>query len=304
MNKTLRLGILLPVCVCLFSCKGKSGNTTAQRAQPATFAARSGFDLSRIPFGKNVLPLFGATLDTVNSDWSEKHYEAFREKDSFARGELPEHVFVWKEKRYYFFTETLDSIARFDSIFFYRVNVETDERYRPLAIFAQTKFRDKKDLDSMLLRLSRKLGKTTEALDAEAEHKARIDTMKAQGMAEEQIAFISNNDPETPSDLLNYGDNSYFEWKLSDRYLQVSLSKDREITISTNPAENRNEEYYYADLLFIKKEVYEGIAARQYERSVKTGRQKQELRPYTLRRLDPMDNWRLMAQLEAAWKKQ
>lgn len=297
--------VTLISAACLFSCKGKAGSNKTQRAQPATFAASACFDLSRIRFDENVIPFFGVTLDTAdNDDWQEKRFEAFRERDSFAPGELPEHVFVQKEKRYYFRTQTLDSIARLDSIFFYRIGIETDEHYHPLAITAQTKFREKKDLDAMLMRLSRKLGKTTEELAVKADLQLRIDTMRTRGATDEQIAFIRGNDQDTPSDLLNYSDNGYFEWQLNDRYIQVSLSKDREITISTNPAENKNEEYYYADLLFIKKEVYEGIAARQYERSVKTGGQKQEWRPYKLRRLDPMDNWRLLTQLEEAWKKQ
>lgn len=294
--------LLVPACACLFSCKDQGGNNTTQRAQPATFAAGACFDVSRIRFDENVIPVFGTTLDTADNDaWQEKHYEAFREKDSFARGALPEHIFIRKEKRYYFQTQTLDSIARFDNIFFYQIGVETDEQYHPLAIAARTKFREKKDLDSMLIRLYRKLGKTTEELAVIADNQAQIDTMKARGMTDEQIAFMSNQD--TQPDLLNYSDDGYFEWPMKDRYVQVSLSKDHEITISTNPAENKNEEYYYVDVLFIRKKVYEDIASRQFEYSVKTGRQQQELRPYTLRRLNPMDNWRLLAQLEEAWKK-
>ncbi|WP_118973492.1 hypothetical protein [Taibaiella koreensis] len=302
MNYLFRSGIITIICICFFSCKEKSGSNAVQKPQPATFAARSGFDLSRIAFDEDATHLFGTTLDTADhDDWPEKHFDVFREKDSFARGELPEHVFVWKEKRYYFRTQTLDSIACYANIFFYQVGIETDEQFHPLAIVAKTKFREKKDLDSMLVYLSHKLGKTTEEQAIKADNEAQIDTMRARGMAAEQIAFMSDRD--TTSDLLNYGDNNYFEWRLSDRYIQVSLSKDREIVISTNAAENRNEEYYYADLLFIKKEVYEGIEARQYQRSVKSGGQQEELRPYALRRLDPMENWRLMARLEAAWKK-
>lgn len=280
------------------ACKQGSRPSGSNR-QPDVLEHRSSFDLARLQFNENVMQLLSRSLDTTSDRFQDMRYEAFRERDSFRAGELPAHYFTLGQTRYFYRTLTLDSIARYDSIYFYEVGIETDAQKNLLAITARAKFREKKDLDSVLTHFFRKLGKTTEELAIKAEDQAQIDTLKARGTTDEEIAFL--NLQGTQYNLLDYGDDAYFEWKLKDRYVQAGISKGREITMSTIPEQNTNEEYFYLDLLIIKKETYEQIATLQYERSLREKGDRQIIKPYKLHALNPEENWRLMQRMTAAW---
>lgn len=291
---------LLAVLLCTASILSCKSNKPAEFVQPRVLEKNSAFNLAGLNFNEDVLQLISKSLDTNDVEFKGKDYEVFKIKDSFVKSELNDIYFPLGEKRYFFKTIDLDSIARFDSLYFYRAGIETDQNKKMISMIGNAKFKEKKDLDKYLSQLFRKLGKTTEEMAIKADDKKVVDDAKAGGMSDEAIKFIGLGEG-SKYDLLDYGDNAYFEWKLKDRYIQVSLSKDREISISTNAENNSNIEYLYVQFLVIKKEEYEKIEKLQFDRAVKLKHESAVLKPYELHALKPTDNWRFFTKLRKAW---
>lgn len=288
------------------SCDGnktgaKQSSQVQKFVQPEILIRNSAFDIAQLNFKENVLQLVSKSLDTADTGFKGKGYDVFKSKPQLNRSEITDGYFALGEERYFFKTRELDSIARFDSLYFYRVGIETDKDKNLLAITANTKFEHKKDLDKFLGVLFKKLGKTIEEVAIQADHQKNIDEAKARGLSDKDINFLGYNE-QPKYDLYDYGDKGYFEWKLKDRYVQVSLSKDREIHMSTNPQENSNIEYLYVEFLVIKKEEYEKIQKLQYDRAVKFKRESYILKPYELRGLKLEYNQRYLQKLTKAWE--
>lgn len=299
-NLSMKLYLkLLSVFICTIWFSSCGQNKAQQFVQPTVLEKNSAFNLAQLNFSENVTQLISKSLDSGDLDVKGLGKEAFKSRDSLGSGEIQDHYVLLGEKRYFFKTRKVDSIARFDSLFFYKAGLETDKDNHLVAIVADAKFRDKKELDKFLSKLFKKLGKTTEELAIKADDQKQIDDQKAKGWTDEELKRMGSQG--TQYDLLDYGDDAYFEWKLKDRYIQVSVSKDREIYVSTDPKENSNIEYLYLKFLVIKKDEYEKIEKLQYDCAVKQKFQCRVLMPYTLYSLDPLTNPRYQKKLDKAW---
>lgn len=296
---------LLPALffISLLSCKESSTKQTAF-VQPLVLTKGAGFDFARLTFNENTEKLMSKLLDTTETGFKGNNYEVFLygKNTDFSGAARDQHYFEFPEKRYVLKTLVTDSIAKFDSVYFNQVILETDAQKKLTAIIGKTKFEHKKDLDSLLNKLFKKYGKTFEMQEYDR-HNAAVEADFTKDMTPEQKEMSRQSMPvmDYAKYLLDYGDEGSVVWMLKDRVIQISFDTDREISISTT-GENKNIEYLYVDFLVLTKGEYEKTGNAQLENAKLTKAALQPFKVYTLRDFDPINPERLPL-LEKAWGK-
>lgn len=300
---SIRILALTFLYLSILSCQERTAKTFVQ---PHKLAEKSGFNFAQLSFNENADELISEVLDTTDTGFTGKNEEvlAFGHKIDWKNPTVDRRFFQFPEKRYVFKSRQADSIAQFDGVYFDRVTIETDPHKKITAILGRTKFEHKKDLDSLLVKIFKKYGKTTDMQEYDR-HNAEVEAEFTKNMNQEQKEMSRQSNPvmDYKGYLLDYGDNDgYREWTLKDRILQVSFTKDREISVNSNPEKNYNIEYFYIDFLILQKSEYEKIGELQLEKAKET---KQGLTPYKvyeIKAFDPVNPDRYKA-LEKAWSK-
>ncbi|WP_296150993.1 hypothetical protein [uncultured Flavobacterium sp.] len=191
----------------------------------------NGFDLEKINFKEDVFKLFsenlvdqdGFKIDSITKNTFSDTIFKYKIESYLAEEfklNLPE-----KEIGFLYETSQTDSIASIQNVFFNKLYVLTNLDKKPIAYYAETRFKTKKEKDQFIANFKAKNGAT-------------------------KYEFLIGS---------HFNQCSY-EWDLNDRTIQIETSKGTEMSISTNEASSI-EEYYRLDMLIIenkfKKAIYE-----------------------------------------------
>lgn len=291
-----------------FSCKeGTKDHTKEQFVQPIVLSKNSAFDFSKLTFNENTDQLISKSLDTTDTGFTGKNYDAFvfGNKMDWKNTSGDNRYFEYPEKRYLFKTKEIDSIGQFDSIYFNRIIIETNPEKKITAIIGKTKFEYKKDLDTLLKKIFKRYGKTSDMQEYDR-HNAEVDAEVGKNLTTAQREMMKQGDPvmDYAAYLLDYGDNSFFrEWILKDRVIQISITKDREISVSTDPKENYNIEYFYVSFLIVRKDEYDAMGKEQLKNAAKTKKALIPYKFYEINAYDPSNNLGRYTELEKTWNK-
>jgi len=290
-----------------FSCKEDiKGNIKNQFIQPTVLSKNSAFDFTKLTFNENADQLMSKSLDTTDIGFSGKNYEAFLfgNKVDWKNSSKGDRYFEYPEKRYIFKTKETDSIGQFDSTYFNRIIIETNPEKKITALIGKTKFEHKKDLDTLLKKIFKRYGKTSDMQEYDR-HNAEVDAEVGKNMTPAQREMMKQGDPimDYAAYLLDYGDEGYREWKLKDRVIQVSITKDREISVSTDAKENYNIEYFYVNFLIIRRDEYDTMGKEQLKNASMTKKALIPYKFYEINAYDPSNNLGRYAELEKAWSK-
>jgi len=297
----LKITALSILCILSFSCKKENSTATNNFVQPTALSQNSAFNFSKLTFNENVNQLLSKTLDTTDTGFTGNNPEVFLFTKEMGDSQLADRQFEYPEKRYIYKTKETDSIAQFDGIYFNRVIIETTTDKKITAIIGKTKFANKKDLDSVLTKLAKKYGKTSDMVENDR-HNAEVDAELGKNLNDTQREMLKDSNPETDytAYLLDYSNNTFREWNLKDRVIQIGITTDREISVSTNKEENYNIEYFYVTFLIVKKDEYDAMEKAQIEKAKITVNDA-ALVPhkfYTLYSLDPYENQDRRLELE------
>lgn len=181
----------------------------------------SAFDLETIDFKEDVKQLFAKNLlddesfkydsvdvKIINSD--KQKYKISNTLIDVMELKVPQKQFGFLYK-----SPSLDSVAKFQDIYFDRVYMLTDNNKKPIGYYAETEFLDVKIRTAMLAKLTEKYGKP-------------------------KYSFFLASD---------FNQCSY-EWVLADRTIQIETSFGFSSGISTN-----NGRYYKLDMLIVDNKI-------------------------------------------------
>ena len=195
--------------------------------QPANIilSTNSGFDLETINFRENIPALYskhiligdgGSDYDSVQdgklTDDTLKYKIQNTLIDAFNL-KVPQ-----KEFGYLYKSPQLDSVAKFDNVYFKSLNTLTDNTKKPIAYYAETQYDTLTIRNKLVEQIKTKLGKPTYAYN------------------------ISND----------YHQLSY-EWVLSDPTIQIETSFGWRMTVSSDKP-NKNGKYYKLSILIINNQ--------------------------------------------------
>ena len=210
--------VLASALLLLWSCK-------TEKKQITRLENKSAFDLESVNFNEDVTKLFAkhlldedgirydsVNLATINGD--QHRYKISNTIVDVMKFQVPQKEFGFLYK-----SPTLDSVAKFQDIYFERICLLTNTNKKPVGYYAETEFKDAKVRKAMIDKLIAKYGKPKYSF------------------------FISNH----------YNQCSY-EWVLADRTLQIETSFGHSATFSSN-AEMTSGKYYKLDLLILDNKV-------------------------------------------------
>lgn len=304
-NPRLRIAALAFLSILSFSCKNHKDSAGKEFVQPSQLSGNSAFDFAKLTFNEDTDKLLSQSLDTTDTGYTGKNPEVFLfgSKADWDKPSVGNRYFEFPEKRYVYKTKEIDSIAQFDSIYFNRVIIETNAEKKITAIIGKTKFKDKKDVDTLLKKIFKRYGKTSDMQENDR-HNAEVEAEFTKNMTAAQKEMSKQGDPvmDYAAYLLDYSDDGYREWILKDRVIQVSLSKDREISVSTNPKDNYNIEYYYVEFLIIRRDEYDKMEKAQIDRARETKTAAMPFKFYDIRAFDYTSNSGRYAELEKIWE--
>ena len=227
---------MLPVLVLLVvGCENKP----KEFVQPKILKAKCKFDLTKMDFNEDAKQLTSRVLDTTASEsYSESDEKMYDRK-------VPVYLTTGMKRFGYITLEKQDSIAHFGKLFFDRIYVEKDEKNKIQAVVGYAKFRNEKDIPKLLKSFYDK-------------YKATLDGLENLG-SDYYPGYYGGQDLD-------------YEWALHDRFIQIHIENGREISISTDAADNFNIEYFYIEFLMVPRKEYQRMKHLLYSELVNNKR--------------------------------
>jgi hypothetical protein len=273
-----------------FSCTNKKGANYEHRVfvQPKVLEKNAQFHIDSLSFKEHFKLLFSKALDTINNNYSLNNIEAAQypsnEKIEREENENYKRFAHIPEKRYFFESFTLDSLATVNNIYFNKINIETDKNLNIKTLLAYTNFYNTKALDSALHKLYLKYGLTT---DMKEQKRIDIEHDSLRGKS-------SSNSKNYEKPLYHYGQEGYIntgkyhyhQWILKDRVLQIKIYAGRDMEVDlTTEGEMKITDYHTLEFLSIKKEEYNRIKAILFENMETLEHEVEILKPYKIKTL-------------------
>jgi len=205
------------------------------KKQATVLSKNSEFDLAKITFKENPSKLYSQNILNPN----DVSYDAKRD------GKLTDEMLQYKISTtitdfmdidipknfgYLYRSPELDSITRFENIYFNSLSLLTNSSKKPIAFYAETTFTTEKESKKKLDEITKKLG-----------------------------------NPKHSYSIGNDFDQRSYEWILSDRTIQIQTSFGFSMSVSSD-GNNSSGKYYKWDILIVanknKEELYN---AHKYE---------------------------------------
>ncbi|SOD18368.1 hypothetical protein [Pedobacter xixiisoli] len=181
----------------------------------------SAFDLETIDFNEDVNQLFakylldedGIRYDSVNVAIINSEQQKYKISNTLI--DVMDLKVPQKDFGFLYKSPSLDSVAKFQNIYFERMYLLTDNNKKPVGYYAETEFQNVNERKAMMDKLTEKYGKP-------------------------KYAFFLASD---------FNQCSY-EWVLEDRTIQIETSFGFSTGITTN-----NGKYYKLDMLILNNKV-------------------------------------------------
>ncbi len=283
-NKNFSLLIIMALLF-ITSCEEEKGEVFVQ---PKVLSENAQFDFATLTFNENVSLLISKSLDTVNYNYSPGNYEDYL----FPKESDLDMIFSSKdltcltEKRYYFKMLEMDSISQFDGVYFNEVYIETNKDLQMQSCVGYAYFYSTTVLDSMLLRMYHKYGKTSFMREVERDA-GMVEVLTVSDSAGIAIKNISYEKPDIDYESYLYeyvigGGHSYYEWKLKDRVLQLEITKGRAMEVDLVSGKMEDTVYYRVEYLIVRIEEYNRIEERIIDASKKNKFPVDIAKPYNI----------------------
>jgi len=273
-----------------FSCQGSE----EKFKQPEVLNTNAKFDLTILTFNEDIQKLVSKTLDSVNVEFTNEDFsypvprQLSQPKDS--------KEFLWPvDKRYYYKTVNLDSMAQFFGLYASMVEIETDTNYKMRVCVAKAKVFDKKDLDAALHKMYGAYGMTNSMKSSKSERGLQEVTYVHTDENGEVTHEIKHQeyDVDYESYLYQYDGNiDYFEqWNLPDRMIQINISEGIESIIKSGTNNYENNSYYQIEFLVIAKGEFDQLKRRLIAASTESNYPMRYVKPYYIHELDFYSNF-------------
>ncbi|WP_282086048.1 hypothetical protein [Aquimarina algiphila] len=277
-----------------FSCKEEK----KEFIQPDILIEGAEFDLTQLSFKEDVLKLVSKSLDTINNDYTIKNYEnaSYPTKEEIKNISNHKGITYLDEKRYYFQSLELDSIAQFLGLHTNSIEIETDSNLKIQTCWATAKVFDTLILNSVLHKMYVKYGKTIWMQEYEDElglQKVVHASTDENGKVVHEIKY-KEYDIDYESYLYQYKINSsddYHQWNLKDRILQIKISDGNESTIDLSSGETESKKYYKIEFLNITKKEYDLVKNTLISSSTANNYPMRIIKPYYIKELDFYTNF-------------
>ena len=216
--------LLIAILLVLISCKEKF-------EQPTILEKNCGFDLEHTTFNENIAKMYSKNFINDYEFDMEKEYNPnekladtiFRYKISNTVTEVMKFKIPNKEFGYLYKTSQIDSVAKFQKIYFNTIYTLCNTNKKPVAYYVETKFENPKLRKQYLTEFIKTFGTP-------------------------KYSFLVSHD---------YNQCSY-EWNLEDRTIQIEISFGWEATFSSD-GKNNNGKYYRLDMLIIDNKYADAI---------------------------------------------
>ncbi len=223
----------LALIIVLVSCNKGTTKDVVQEKQPTVFEDNSKFNLEQVNFNENVPELYSQHyINEFAFDMEGKYDPKGKGADSIFRYKIDDGILRELDKKiplpakdfgFLYTAPELDSVARYQNIYFQNVKILTDLKKKPVAYFASA------ELPNWKIR--------KQFID---------DFTKAHGAPKHAYA-LSNE----------FKHNSY-EWDLGDRTVQIGTSNGFGFTASTDGS-NKSGIIYNLEMLIIDNKAKDAI---------------------------------------------
>ena len=223
MKNTFYILLLLILCCCVHN------------KQPKILDEHCEFDLEKINFAENV-PLLYSKYTVVGGINYTGYFreELTDEMLQYSIGDVVIDALNLKMPKedfgYRYVSPTLDSVARFQNVYFRNLSVLTNMNKVPVAFYAECEFKSAKEREMDMNAITEKYGKP-------------------------KHAFLINRE----------FNHCFYEWELSDRTIQIETSHGFSISVSSDN-ESSSGMHYNLEILIVDNKIKEALnAAHVYE---------------------------------------
>lgn len=241
------------------SCQNNKNETTEK--QPDILKRNSMLDFSKVTFNEDAIKLVSTIIES-DTIFNPKNIESFKEETEFPEGYNHESIIILPEKRYFFETKHIDSIAFLGPIAFNNVSIETDANKKIKAFLCYGQVFENEDIEGKINTIFNILGNSIE-----------------------ETNMIENNVPFKAKEYRYFDKyNPNFFWDMGTYYIQLDISKGGEINITTDEGFSQKM-YYLLEFLFITKDEYNLVKDLQKKTTEEKKMLTKVLKPYSIKSL-------------------